>query len=50
MMLAGACCVEIGTANLTDPYACPHILEQLPRVMDAYGIRDLRDIIGGANH
>ena len=49
MMMAGACCVEIGTANLVDPYACPAILEQLPRVMDTYGIRDLREIIGGAN-
>ena len=49
MMMAGACCVEIGTANLVDPYACPAILEQLPRVMDTYGIPDLREIIGGAN-
>ena len=49
MMLAGACAVEIGAANLVDPMACPKIIEDLPRVMEKYGIKDLKDIIGGAH-
>lgn len=47
MMLAGATAVEIGAANLVDPFACRDIIEDLPRVMDKYGIDNLRDIIGG---
>ena len=49
MMLAGACAVEVGAANLVDPLACPKIIEDLPRVMEKYGIKDLKDIIGGAH-
>ncbi len=49
MMLAGASAVEIGAANLIDPYACKKIIEDLPRVMEKYGIKDLKDIIGGAH-
>ena len=49
MLLAGASAVEIGTANLRDPFACPRILDALPGVMDRYGIENLRDIIGGAH-
>ncbi|MBQ7906843.1 MAG: dihydroorotate dehydrogenase [Clostridia bacterium] len=49
MMLAGACAVEIGAQNLVDPYACPKIIEDLPRVMEKYGIKNLSDIIGGAH-
>ena len=49
MMLAGACAVEVGAANLVDPMACPKIIEDLPRVMEKYGIKDLKDIIGGAH-
>ena len=48
MMLAGACAVEVGAANLVDPWACPKIIEALPSVMDKYGIKNLKDIIGGA--
>lgn len=48
MMLAGACAVQIGAANLTDPFVCPKIIEQLPETMDKYGIKNLKDIIGGA--
>ncbi len=48
LMLAGATAVEVGAANLTDPYACRDIINDLPRVMDKYGIKDLKDIIGGA--
>ena len=49
MMLAGATAVEIGAANLVDPWACPKILAELPEVMAQYGITSLRDIIGGAH-
>ena len=47
MMLAGAAAVEVGAANLTDPYACKKIIEALPAEMDKYGIDRLSDIIGG---
>ena len=49
MMLAGATAVEVGAANLIDPWACPKILAELPAVMEQYGITSLRDIIGGAH-
>ena len=49
MMLAGASAVEVGAANLVDPMACPKIIEDLPRVMEKYGIANLKDIIGGAH-
>jgi dihydroorotate dehydrogenase (NAD+) catalytic subunit len=48
MMLAGATAVEVGAANLVNPFACRDIIEDLPRVMDAYGIDTLSQIIGGA--
>ena len=47
LMLAGATAVEVGAANLIDPFACKTIIEELPRVMDKYGIHNLKDIIGG---
>ena len=47
MMLAGATAVEIGAANLVDPFACRDIIEKLPQVMDTYRIENLKDIIGG---
>ena len=50
MMLAGAAAVEVGAANLTDPFACRDIIADLPRVMEKYGISDLKEIIGGAHH
>ena len=49
MMLAGASAVEIGAQNLVDPYACPNIIADLPRVMEKYGIKNLKDVIGGAH-
>lgn len=49
MMLAGATGVEVGAANLTDPFVCKQIIEDLPGVMDKYGIERLEDIIGGAH-
>ena len=49
MMLAGATAVEVGAANLRDPMACVNIIQNLPRVMDRYGIRTLREVTGGAH-
>lgn len=49
MMLAGATACEIGAANLVDPFASKKIVDQLPMVMDQYGITDLSQIIGGAH-
>ena len=48
MMLAGATAVEVGAANLVDPFACKKIIENLPAVMDKYGVKNLIDIIGNA--
>ncbi len=47
MMLAGATAVQVGAANLVDPFACKRIIEELPAVMARYGIDRLEDIIGG---
>ena len=47
MMMAGACAVEVGAANLADPYACRKIIEDLPAAMDKYGIKELKEF-GGA--
>ncbi|MBM7635991.1 dihydroorotate dehydrogenase [Streptococcus saliviloxodontae] len=44
MMIAGASAIGVGTANFTDPYACPTIIERLPDVMDKYGIADLETL------
>ena len=49
MMLAGATAVEVGAANLVDPFACPKIINDLPQVMEQYHINSLTDIIGGAH-
>ena len=49
MMLAGATAVEIGSANLVNPYACRDIINDLERVMNKYHIDSLKDIIGGAH-
>lgn len=48
MMLAGATAVEVGAANLVNPFASRDIIQDLPRVMEKYGIQNLTDIIGGA--
>ena len=47
MMLAGATAVEVGAANLVNPFACRDIIRDLPRVMEKYGINKLSEIIGG---
>lgn len=48
MMLAGATAVEIGAANLVDPFICRDIINELPSVMEKYKINSLSEIIGGA--
>lgn len=50
MMLAGATAVEVGAANLVDPYACVKIIDTLPCTMEKYNIEKLSDIIGGVNN
>lgn len=49
MMLAGATAVEVGAANLKNPYACKEIIESLPTTMEKYGVHDLSEIIGKAH-
>ena len=49
MMLAGASAVEVGAANLVEPFACRNIIEELPMAMEKYKIEDLKSIIGGAH-
>ena len=48
-MMAGATAVEVGAANLVNPYACRDIINDLPRVMEKYRIESLADIIGAAH-
>ena len=50
LMLAGATAVEVGAANLVDPLACKKITEELPGLLEQYGVRDINEIIGGAHH
>ena len=50
LMLAGATAVQVGAANLVDPFVCKKIIEELPLVMKKYGIENLSDIIGGAHN
>ena len=49
MMMAGATAVEVGAANLVNPFVCRDIVRELPAAMEKYGIENLTDIIGGAN-
>ena len=49
MMYAGASAIQIGSANLVDPYVCKKIIDELPKVMDELGIDKLSDIIGRAH-
>ena len=46
MMMAGATAVQVGAANLVNPYACKQIVEDLPKRMESLGIEKLSDIIG----
>jgi dihydroorotate dehydrogenase (NAD+) catalytic subunit len=49
MMLAGATAVQVGAANLADPWASESIVDDLPQAMKKYNIEKLTDIIGGAH-
>lgn len=49
MMLAGATAVQVGAANLVNPFAAKEIIEALPLVAEKYNISSLSDIIGGVN-
>lgn len=49
MMLAGAAAVQVGAANLIDPFACKEIITELPSVMEKYNINSLEEIIGGSH-
>lgn len=50
MMLAGASAVEVGAANLVDPFACKNIIDELPRAMEKYNINSLSEIVGMARN
>ena len=50
MLLAGASAVEVGAANLRDPYVCKTILENLPAVCQRLGVQTITDLIGGSHH
>lgn len=50
MMLAGATAVEVGAANLVNPFASLDIVNELPAAMEKYGINDLNEMIGGAHN
>ena len=50
MMLTGATAVEVGAANLKDPYACKTIVENLPGVCERLGVTDISELTGGAHH
>jgi dihydroorotate dehydrogenase (NAD+) catalytic subunit len=49
LMYAGATAVQVGAANLVDPYVCPKIIEELPKLCEELGIVKLTDIIGKAH-
>ena len=49
MMMAGATAVQVGAANLVDPFACKKIIEELPAAMEKYRISSLEEIIGAAH-
>ena len=48
-MLAGATAVEVGAANLKDPYACKRIVENLPAVCQRLGVTHISELTGGAH-
>lgn len=49
MMLAGATAVQVGAANLADPFACRDIVAALPAAMEKYGIQKLSEMTGAAH-
>ena len=50
MMLSGASAVEVGAANLRDPFACKTIIEDLPAVCEQLGVTKISELTGGAHH
>lgn len=50
LMLAGATAVQVGAANLVEPCACRNIIEALPAQLEALGVKDINELIGGAHH
>ena len=50
MMLAGASAVEVGAANLRDPYASKKIVEALPDLCERMGVEHISELTGGAHH
>ncbi|MDG4478165.1 dihydroorotate dehydrogenase [Streptococcus parasuis] len=44
MMIAGAAAIGVGTANFTDPFACPKIIQDLPKCMEIYDIECLEQL------
>ena len=48
-MMAGATAVQVGAANLVDPYACKTIIEDLPNELAKLNVKDINEIIGGAH-
>lgn len=49
LMMAGATAVQVGAANLVDPYACKTIIEDLPNELAKLNVKDINEIIGGAH-
>lgn len=49
MMLAGATAVEVGAANLINPFVCKEMVEELPALLESYNVKDIQEIIGGAH-
>ena len=49
MLLAGATAVQIGAANLKNPWACKEIAEALPALLESLGVTKLEELIGGAH-
>ena len=49
LMMAGATAVQVGAANLVDPYACKTVIEDLPKELEKLNVKDINEIIGGAH-
>lgn len=49
LMMAGATAVQVGAANLVDPFACKTIIEELPDELAKLNVKDINEIIGGAH-
>ncbi|MCP8615965.1 dihydroorotate dehydrogenase [Salirhabdus salicampi] len=47
-LLAGASAVAVGTANFINPFACPHVIEELPTIMDELKVDHITQLIGGS--